>query len=87
LLLQGRAPAIFDKKKVLQVPNIPCTQMNTVFFKDNKSFVAILLEEIGPVFKGKTGPITLTSARLKLLNKLLNKFASPTTAKHMLSTN
>jgi hypothetical protein len=34
-----------------------------------KSLVTILLEEIGPVFKGKTGPITLTTVRLKLLNK------------------
>jgi hypothetical protein len=63
--------------------------MNThnFFERTTKSFVAILLEEIGPVFKGKTGPITLTTVRLKLLNKQLKKLAAPTTTKHMLPTN
>ena len=37
-----------------------CFRFYIVFQKDGKIFVVVLLEEIGPFFKGKTGPEKLS---------------------------
>ena len=37
-----------------------CFRFYIVFQKDGKIFAVVLLEEIGPFFKGKTGPEKLS---------------------------